>query len=488
MCFRAIIAVMLEKFLFYFVRLLCSGAIFFLTTACHRRSSHSATGNDLGTVKWMAAVEGQSSNARQHSLRTLTRDGIFRPVRGEPTLSLAKTFKWHQPKIAEITLGGGVSAIEYVNQIRDAFQSSDALLVDALADLLVNGREYLEKKVPWNMVGVRALGPEKLRFYVRRKSPELLRLILTHPATWPEAKRAPLALSFSSSGRDRFERNSLSMNRVLLGELDLVKNREAFARAQAVLLGEADFADDLPPALLPQLRGDALYAEADTPWQLMLLASPYRASDRLTLRRELIRSVNPSQMSRFFTQPFLPAAGLLDETKTGTWFPEISKPMSPLPGETIRLMTYSPLSNPAAYRALTELAEQLTAQWGAKEISVTHTHIENRPWESTYLQTADIVALAMPILPFYSQTWSDLLWSLAPPLHNDEYQKLMTRWSLSREDRGLVKSLEDLLMEKERILLPLCRLRESFLRSPRLASIRLSSYGYWDWTDVALGL
>ncbi len=491
---------MLKKFLFYFAIFLCSGG---LLCRCTKKISSDLETRSLSDVRWLP-TQSFHHPFYETSQQTLFQEGLFRLSAGgsnaQPMPQLVQDVTWRSKKQVEITVVDGprpFSPAEIVDGIRLGFHSSDTLLVDSLAELFQNGREYTQGRIPFSSVGVRQLGTKKVQLTLRRHAPHLLRMVLSHPGTWPRAKTSlgPLQTATHERSDERiFSRNPYYQGPpVRVTNLHARQISDSFTRTYLVLNGEADFTGDIDPALLSVAKKTIQYQERFSAWRLILILNPARASLRdPALRKELAHSIDPRDLSRFVPS-LIPINRLLERSPTpekAGWFASLEpragrRPLTSVVGP-LRLKPVLPYPQPEGLTVLQEAASNLTAQLGKVGVSMETLVPSFQPPTVESLSEPELTLMLVPALPLAATSWSEVFSFLNRRLNDDEFENLFAEWDLTRDEERREVAIESYLSEREAVLVPLGALRRAFLSSPRLHAIQLSPFGYWDWTSVAL--
>lgn len=491
---------MLKKFLFYFAFFLCSSG---LLCRCTKKISGEDETKSLSNVRWLPA-QTFSNASSEFSLQTLLKDGLFRLSDGgfqsDFVPRLVQAVTWNTKKQVEFTLAGdtpGLSAAEVVEGIRLGFQSSDGLLVESLSELIQNGREYAQGRIPFSSVGVRANGSQKVVLNLRRHAPALLGMVLSHPGTWPVAKNIMGPLEVTSreikgerilAKNPKYPSGSVRLESLLARHIE-----DAYTRTSLVLNGEADFTSDISPALISTARKTDRLQERFSSWRLFLVINPSRSPLRYSrFREELAHSIDPRELARF-VPAFTPVNRLLERRpspqKVG-WFASLEpradrRALSQETG-SLRLRPTMPYPQTEALPLLMDAATNLSAQLGKFGVNVEIISPSFQSPTAESLAEPELTLIYLPALPLASTAWSEVFSFLSRKTNSEEMEKTLGEWDHTRDDERLEVAMEGYLSEREAVLVPLGAHRRSFLSSPRLQAIQLSPFGFWDWTKVAL--
>lgn len=490
---------MLKKFLFYFGILLCSGAVFF---GCSKKNISRDQIGTVSHVRWLPA-QPLTSVSSELSIETVAREALFRFVDpGSPAIAMPEVtsdLHWISPKVVEIELKPGFqgfSAVNIVEGLKNGFHVSDSVLVEALSELIQNGREYAQGRIPFTSVGIRAVSARKVELRLRRRSPSLLALVLSHPATWPtsQVSQGPLhGLATDSTLERRFERNpSYSGPAVRLTSLELRRVEDPFTRTSLVMSGEADFTGEITPSLLAAARKSERYHEIFSAWRLLLVINPTRPPFKeATFRRELAHSIDPRELAKFIPSVG-PIAHLLERKpmpeKVG-WFASLEpradhRPLTHFTAP-LKLRAVLPYPHSEGINVLSEATTNLIAQLGKVGVNAEAMAPSFQLPTADSLAEPDLTLLFLPALPLASVTWSEIMGFLG---RQSDIEDSLSEWELTRDDERLEIAIESQLSDKEAMLVPLGAHRKAYLASNRLDAIKLSPFGFWDWSHVALAL
>lgn len=451
---------MLRKFLFYFIPLLCC-ATFLLS--CHRRFSSTFSSRPLGSITWAVGNSTQESSTTHHALVTAARaespDSSANEGRPEWKWIGGKTVEW---QLAKAENGAAARVVE---MFRAAFFTRDTLLLDSLNELVVNGREFAENRVPWSAVGIRAEGKDRVRIQCRRRSPSLVTLILSHPELEPVLPRPTPSF------------------------LHLRRASDPLTRARLVLNSEADFTEDLPAAIIPTVRQSDRFREIATHWRLFIMLNPRRPGlTTASSRKGLLSRLEPTEMIPYLFPGVLPTRTILrrvPDTRApasgGGWFKRSALPVA----TALHLQGLLPLAHPQGKVLLAEGLANLTAQLGKSGMAAVTDPGDSRLTPEA-LDRTDLWLVLLPAPPFASQHWSEIFTVQAQALQNKSFDNLLVQWNLSRDDESLEESIDEALMAQEEVWRPVGTLRQAALIAPRVQEISLTPFGYWDWSAVRL--
>lgn len=413
-----------------------------------------------------------------------------------------EALQWVTPKLVEINLRAdfhGFSTADIVEGIKNSFHSPDSLLVEALSELIQNGREYAQGRIPFSSVGVHAAGPHKVEIRLRRHSPSLLSLVLSHPATWPatHTPQGPLhPLGTESSASLRFEKSPTYHGPpVRLTSIELRRVEDPFTRTALVMSGEADFTGEITPSLMAAAKKSDRYREAFASWRLFLVVNPSRPPlKEASFRKELAHSLDPRELSRFVPN-IQTVAHLLERKPTPEkvgWFASLEARSSPRPvtnfSYPLRIRAVLPYPNPEGLGILTEATNNLIAQLGKVGVSAEAMAPSFQVPSSESLAEPDLTLLFLPALPLASVSWAEIFSFLGRKSVTSDVVDTLAEWDLTRDDERLEVAMETDLSDRQAMIVPLGAQRKAYLASNRLGAIRFSPFGYWDWSQVALSL